>query len=47
MSRFFSDDVDQLKIVTERMDGDHYYLRQSNLEDVFLKATGRQLNAQQ
>ena len=32
---------------TSNGSGNQYYLRQANLEDVFLKATGRGLNAKQ
>ncbi len=47
VSRFYCDDIDRLKDVANRLQGNHYYLRQANLEDVFLKTTGRGLNAQQ
>jgi len=47
MSRFYSDDIDRLKAVADLLNGHQYYLRQANLEDVFLKATGRGLNAKQ
>jgi lipooligosaccharide transport system ATP-binding protein len=47
MSRFYSDDIDRLKAVADRLNGHQYYLRQANLEDVFLKATGRGLNETQ
>ena len=33
-----------LKELAAQLEGAHYYLRQTNLEDVFLKATGRVLN---
>lgn len=45
--RFYSRDIDQLKRIAERLSGCHYVLRQSSLEDVFLKATGRALNEKQ
>jgi lipooligosaccharide transport system ATP-binding protein len=47
ISRFYCDDLDRLKVVTDMLDGQAYYLRQANLEDVFLKATGRGLNEKQ
>jgi lipooligosaccharide transport system ATP-binding protein len=47
ISRFYCDDLDVLKTVTELLDGHPYYLRQANLEDVFLKATGRGLHETQ
>jgi lipooligosaccharide transport system ATP-binding protein len=46
-TRIFSDDVDRLKNLAAQLEGAHYYLRQTNLEDVFLKATGRELNERQ
>jgi lipooligosaccharide transport system ATP-binding protein len=45
--RFYAPEIDQLKSVVERLSGNQYYLRQSTLEDVFLKATGRALNEEQ
>lgn len=45
--RFYADQIDQLKNIADRLSGNHYYLRQSTLEDVFLKATGRVLNEKQ
>ena len=47
VSRFYCDDLDRLKGVADALEGRNYYLRQANLEDVFLKATGRGLNARQ
>jgi len=47
ISRFYCDVLDRLKVVTDMLDGQAYYLRQANLEDVFLKATGRGLNEKQ
>jgi lipooligosaccharide transport system ATP-binding protein len=47
VSRFYCDDIDRLKDVTNMLEGNHYYLRQANLEDVFLKTTGRGLNEKQ
>lgn len=45
--RFYAEDVDRLKEVADRLADHPYYLRQSTLEDVFLKATGRVLNEKQ
>lgn len=47
VSRFYCDDIDRLKDVANMLQGHHYYLRQANLEDVFLKATGRGLHEKQ
>ena len=46
-ARFYCEDIERLKAIADRLSGNHYYLRQSTLEDVFLKATGRTLNEQQ
>jgi lipooligosaccharide transport system ATP-binding protein len=43
-TRLYSNDVERLKHLAAQLEGAHYYLRQTNLEDVFLKATGRELN---
>ena len=45
--RFYANDIDRLKGIADRLSGNPYYLRQSTLEDVFLKATGRVLNEKQ
>jgi lipooligosaccharide transport system ATP-binding protein len=45
--RFYAQSSDRLKSIADRLSGNHYYLRQSTLEDVFLKATGRTLGEQQ
>jgi lipooligosaccharide transport system ATP-binding protein len=45
--RFYSNDIDALKSVADLLPVGRYYLRQSNLEDVFLKTTGRTLNEKQ
>ena len=47
MLRLYSDSMDALRQVANMLQSNHYHLRQANLEDVFLKATGRTLNAQQ
>jgi len=46
-ARLFSDDMDTLKAVSDMLKVGCFHLRQSNLEDVFLKATGRRLNDRQ
>jgi len=45
--RVYCDDDQLLRQLAGRLQGEHYYLRQANLEDVFLKATGRALNERQ
>jgi lipooligosaccharide transport system ATP-binding protein len=45
--RLYSDEIDSLKTVADAITTGQYYLRQSTLEDVFLKATGRMLNDRQ
>jgi lipooligosaccharide transport system ATP-binding protein len=45
--RFYAEEIDPLKGVVDRLSGNQYYIRQSTLEDVFLKATGRALNERQ
>lgn len=45
--RLFADDIDDLKAIADLLEAGHYHLRQGNLEDVFLKATGSTLNVQQ
>ncbi|MFP4015224.1 MAG: ABC transporter ATP-binding protein [Chitinispirillaceae bacterium] len=45
--RIYSEDHDKLRSFAQRLSPGDYYLRQSNLEDLFLKATGSTLNAQQ
>ena len=46
--RYYSDDRDDLKYLADTcLEGGNYLIRQTNLEDVFLKATGRQLNDRQ
>ena len=47
IARLYSDDIEHLKALASSLEGAHYYLRQANLEDVFLKATGRALNEKQ
>jgi lipooligosaccharide transport system ATP-binding protein len=43
-ARYYSCDAEALKTLTARLNNVQHYLRQTNLEDVFLKATGRMLN---
>lgn len=45
--RLYSDDIDALKSVADHLPVGRYHLRQSNLEDLFLKTTGRTLNEKQ
>jgi lipooligosaccharide transport system ATP-binding protein len=46
--RYYSDDMEALKYLADSyLKGGNYLIRQTNLEDVFLKATGRQLNDKQ
>ena len=47
VKRLYSDSADDLKGLASALGGGHYYLRQANLEDVFLKATGRGLDDKQ
>ena len=43
----YSSELDYLKSLSENMDPGSHYLRQTNLEDLFLKMTGRKLHDQQ
>lgn len=45
--RFYSNQMEALKSLADQLKGETYFLRQTNLEDVFLKATGRMLNDKQ
>jgi lipooligosaccharide transport system ATP-binding protein len=45
--RFYAGQIESLKAVVEQLSGNQYFIRQSTLEDVFLKATGRALNEKQ
>jgi lipooligosaccharide transport system ATP-binding protein len=47
IQRFHANDIDRLKGIVDKLSGNQYYIRQSTLEDVFLKATGRALNEKQ
>ncbi len=46
-TRVYCDDDQLLRNLACRMEDAHYFLRQTTLEDVFLKATGRGLNEKQ
>ena len=43
----YTDDLELLKEVTRELDPRDYYQRQTNLEDLFLKLTGRELYERQ
>jgi len=46
--RYYSSEIDLLKdLAASHLKAGNYLIRQTNLEDVFLKATGRQLNDRQ
>lgn len=45
--RIYSRDQEQLRLLSGNLSPGNYYLRQSNLEDLFLKTTGSMLNALQ
>lgn len=47
ITRLFADHIDDLKTIADSLEAGQYLLRHANLEDVFLKATGRSLNVQQ
>jgi lipooligosaccharide transport system ATP-binding protein len=47
ITRLFSNDFDRLNTIASGFDHREHSLRLSNLEDVFLKTTGRKLNEQQ
>ncbi|MCP3900771.1 MAG: ABC transporter ATP-binding protein [Desulfobacteraceae bacterium] len=40
----YTDELDKIKIISNDFNPGDYYLRQSNLEDVFLKITGKSFN---
>lgn len=44
---YYANELDPLKEMADSLDHGDFYLRQSNLEDLFLKMTGRQLNESQ
>ncbi len=46
-TRVYCDDDQLLRGLALKIENAHYFLRQTNLEDVFLKATGRALNERQ
>jgi lipooligosaccharide transport system ATP-binding protein len=43
----FSNDFNELRKITEILNDEEHYLRQTNLEDLFMKLTGRSLNEHQ
>jgi lipooligosaccharide transport system ATP-binding protein len=45
--RFYSDNLDALKNIADNLSDGEHFLRQSNLEDLFMKLTGRSLNEYQ
>ena len=46
--RYYSNDMDALKsLAVSELKAGNYLIRQTNLEDVFLRATGRHLNDKQ
>jgi len=45
--RVYGADVDRLRRLAAQMHSDYYHVREVNLEDLFLKTTGRRLNAVQ
>ena len=47
VARVYSDDYERLREFSKHLGSGEFYLRQSNLEDLFLKITGSRLNAQQ
>ncbi|MBN2313680.1 MAG: ABC transporter ATP-binding protein [Sedimentisphaerales bacterium] len=48
LTRYYCDDIEILKeLADSQLKAGNYLIRQTNLEDVFLKATGRQLNDRQ
>jgi len=47
VTRYYSNDLDALKTFGASIEDGNFLLRQSNLEDLFLMATGRQLNDRQ
>jgi lipooligosaccharide transport system ATP-binding protein len=47
VTRLFSNDLEYLKMLAVSLESENYYLRQTNLEDVFLTATGMGLNEMQ
>jgi len=48
LMRYYANDIDVLKnLAASHLKAGNFLIRQANLEDVFLKATGRQLNEKQ
>ena len=46
-ARLFANDIEHLREICNVLEPGDYHLRQANLEDIFLKATGRSLNVRQ
>jgi lipooligosaccharide transport system ATP-binding protein len=46
-NRLFSDNAEDLRTIANMLESGQYHVRQANLEDVFLKATGGTLDANQ
>lgn len=46
-ARFYANQIDALKDLADQLAGRQYFLRQTTLEDVFLKTTGRSLSETQ
>jgi lipooligosaccharide transport system ATP-binding protein len=46
-TRFYAENMEDLKTLAGLLETSQYHLRQANLEDVFLKATGSELNDRQ
>jgi lipooligosaccharide transport system ATP-binding protein len=46
-TRLYSNDTEKLRTLANKLQGAQYYLRQANLEDVFLRATGTGLDDKQ
>lgn len=47
VGRLYADSIKELETVLNHLNPGDFYLRQSNLEDLFFKATGRNLNEKQ
>ena len=47
INRLFSDNAEDLRTIANMLESGQYHVRQANLEDVFLKATGGTLDANQ
>ena len=47
VTRLYSDKIETLRSIASNLETSHYHLRQANLEDLFLKATGSKLDGGQ